>query len=40
MIFFLKKSIALKVRAQPFTEEPEYGPLNIHLGVQEEGLDK
>ena len=28
------------VRAEPFTELPEYGPLNGHLGVKEEGVVK
>ena len=28
------------VRAQSFTEVPEYGPLNVHRGVHEEGVVK
>ena len=36
MILFLKTLLT----AQPFTEVPKNGPLNVHLGVQEEGLVK
>ena len=41
MILFLqnlsKRYNALTVRAKPFTEVPEYGPVTCHLGVQEDG---
>ena len=33
-------SNALTVRAEPFTEVPEYGSRNDHLGAHEEGVVK
>ena len=34
------RSNALTVRAEPFTDVHEYGPLNSHLGVHEDDVAK
>ena len=37
---YFKRSNALMVRAEPFTQVPGYGPVNGHLGIHEEGVVK